>query len=54
MSRLQQRAFMHDERGQTFVEYAVVITLVAALVLAGWTSLDTAINSAIGQVISAL
>jgi Flp pilus assembly pilin Flp len=54
MSRLHKLACVRDERGQTFVEYAVVITLVTALVLAGWTSLDTAISSAISQVISAL
>jgi len=29
---------IRDERGQTFVEYAVILVMIAALVLAGWTT----------------
>jgi Flp pilus assembly pilin Flp len=43
-----------DEAGQTFVEYAVLIAAIAALVVAGWASLNGAIATAIGNVITAL
>lgn len=44
------------ERGQTFVEYALVLVLVAVAVsvLAAWTNLDTAIGNALQSVANAL
>ena len=42
-----------DEAGQTFVEYAVLLVAIAGLVVAGWASIDGAITTAIGNVISA-
>jgi Flp pilus assembly pilin Flp len=42
-----------DEVGQTFVEYAVLLVAIAGLVVAGWASIDGAITTAIGNVISA-
>jgi Flp pilus assembly pilin Flp len=49
----------HDlkkEDGQTFVEYAMVLTVVAVavVVLAAWTDLGTAISDAIGNVVDEL
>ncbi len=45
-----------DESGQTFVEYALVLVLVAVAVsvLAAWTNLDTAIGNALQSVANAL
>jgi len=45
-----------DERGQTFVEYALVLVLVAVAVavLAAWTNLDSAIGDALQSVADAL
>jgi Flp pilus assembly pilin Flp len=49
----------HDlkkDEGQTFVEYALILTLVAvaAAALAAWTGLVSAIGSAMGDVTDAL
>ena len=44
---------IRDERGQTFVEYAVILVMIAALVLAGWTQLSGAIAAAIATVVNA-
>ena len=45
-----------DESGQTFVEYALVLVLVAVAVsvLAAWTNLDTAIGGALQNVANSL
>lgn len=45
-----------DEKGQTFVEYALVLVLVAVAVsvLGAWTDLDTAIGDALKKVADAL
>jgi len=47
-------ARLEGESGQTFVEYALILVMIAALVLAGWSNLATAINAAITQVGNAL
>ena len=47
------RTVLRDERGQTYVEYAVLLAAITAIVLAGWTNLDGAIQNAITNVISA-
>ncbi len=47
-------ACREDERGQTYVEYALILVAITAVVLAGWTNLDNAINAAISQVVTAL
>jgi Flp pilus assembly pilin Flp len=51
-SRLDAR----DESGQTFVEYALVLILVAVAVsvLAAWTNLDNAIGTALQSVANKL
>jgi len=45
-----------DEDGQTFVEYSLVLVLVAVAtsVLAAWTNLDNAISAALASVVAAL
>jgi Flp pilus assembly pilin Flp len=45
-----------DEKGQTFVEYALTLVLVAVAVsvLAAWTNLDKAIGDALQKVADAL
>lgn len=45
---------LRSDEGQTFVEYAVLLIAITGIVLAGWTSLDGAMQNAIGNVISAL
>lgn len=45
---------VRSDEGQTFVEYAVLLVAITGIVLAGWASLDGAIQNAIGNVISAL
>ena len=47
---------LRREEGQAFVEYALVITLVAVAValLAQWTNLTTAIHDSLQKVIDAL
>ena len=50
MSRLRG---IRDEAGQTFVEYAVILVMIAALVLVGWAQLSGAIATAIGTVVNA-
>jgi Flp pilus assembly pilin Flp len=49
-------AKMRAERGQTFVEYALIlaVVVVGVLLAATWTGLSGAINSAIGIVTAAL
>jgi Flp pilus assembly pilin Flp len=47
-------ACLEDERGQTYVEYALILVAITAIVLAGWTNLDNAINAAISNVVTAL
>jgi Flp pilus assembly pilin Flp len=47
-------ACLEDERGQTYVEYALMLVAITAVVLAGWTNLDNAINAAISNVVTAL
>jgi Flp pilus assembly pilin Flp len=57
MERLHSLAArLRDDRGQTFVEYALVLVLVAVAVavLAAWTNLDNAIGSALQSVADAL
>jgi Flp pilus assembly pilin Flp len=65
MTHFLQRAFAAlasrmpdagDERGQTFVEYALVLVLVAVAVsvLAAWTNLDKAIGDALQSVADAM
>jgi Flp pilus assembly pilin Flp len=44
---------IRDDRGQTFVEYAVILVMIAALVLAGWTQLSGAIATAIATAVNA-
>ena len=48
------QARLEDESGQAFVEYALILVAIAAIVLGGWTNLDGAINAAITNVSSAL
>jgi Flp pilus assembly pilin Flp len=45
-----------DEKGQTFVEYALVLAVivVGVLLAATWTGLTAAITGAVGRVITAL
>jgi Flp pilus assembly pilin Flp len=47
---------VRDESGQTFVEYSLVLVLVAvaASLLAAWTNLDNAISAALASVAAAL
>ena len=47
-------ARLGEARGQTYVEYALILVAIASIVLAGWASLDGAINGALSNVISAL
>jgi Flp pilus assembly pilin Flp len=49
-------AELKDERGQTFVEYALLLTLVAVAVaaLAAWSGLVTGLGTAITNVTSKL
>jgi len=42
------------ESGQAFVEYALILVAISAIVLAGWTNLAGAINAAITSVATAL
>jgi Flp pilus assembly pilin Flp len=53
---IQSRVDSRDQSGQTFVEYALVLVLVAVAVsvLAAWTNLDTAIGTALQSVADAL
>ena len=46
----------NDESGQTFVEYALVLSVIVVGVLLAvvWTGLGTAIGTAIGKVTAAL
>lgn len=54
-ARSQDISFKNDE-GQTFVEYALVLSVivVGVLLAATWTGLGTAITTAIGKVTSAI
>ena len=47
-------ARLRDESGQTYVEYALILVAITAIVLAGWTNLDAALNAAIANVVTAL
>ena len=40
--------------GQAFVEYALILIAISAIVLAGWTNIAGAINNAITSVATAL
>lgn len=47
---------LRNEQGQAFVEYALILTLVAVAValLAQWSTFTNAISSSLGKVINAL
>jgi Flp pilus assembly pilin Flp len=47
-------ARLDGESGQTYVEYALILAMIAAIVLAGWANLAGAINAAITSVGNAL
>lgn len=56
-SRLEREAVrLRSERGQAFVEYALVLTLVAVAValLAQWSAFTSAISGSLGRVIDVL
>jgi Flp pilus assembly pilin Flp len=42
-----------DQRGQTFVEYALILVMITGFVLLGWTALTGALQATINAVISA-
>jgi Flp pilus assembly pilin Flp len=56
LAAVTSRINARGEEGQTFVEYALVLVLVAVAVsvLAAWTNLDTAIGTALQSVADAL
>jgi Flp pilus assembly pilin Flp len=47
-------ARLGEARGQTYVEYALILVAITSIVLAGWANLDGAMNGALSNVISAL
>ena len=56
MDKLVQtvKKFMNDEQGMGAVEYALIVALMAAAIVAGWPTLTTAISNAFGNVATAI
>ncbi|MEE9274088.1 MAG: Flp family type IVb pilin [bacterium] len=48
------KSFMGDEEGQSMVEYALIIALVAIVLVVGLTALGTGLNNTINSITSSL
>jgi pilus assembly protein Flp/PilA len=48
------KGMFHREEGQTLVEYALIISLVAIVLIAALTALSGGIRTAFSQIIAAL